>query len=292
MIRLNSFVSPSGPSGASPAKSRSSNEHLQRPTPSDEDEPRTGRFTHRSESRSSQHPQLLAQPLINLSRSPSPFFPRLRSAHQSEDEDEPDYPVDNDGILREPLVAPRTTHIKSSTKFWQKGGLGRYLLRTATGHQVYTGLLVFWLGGCQFGTLLINRFILWTGTYRLPYPLTMTLMQLAITHVLLLVFANLTRLARTPLANLGFEGIIAPSEPLTTGPQGYRRAQTPTTVWTRLAAILGISRGGITGGGIFDLNWRTTKQVLPLAVIFFAKVVLSNISYAYAHSSTLYHQTR
>jgi hypothetical protein len=40
--------------------------------------------------------------------------------------------------------------------------------------------------------------------------------------------------------------------------------------------------GGIAGGGLFEFDLQIAKLVLPCAVIFVAKVVLSNLSFAYA----------
>nr|POE49160.1 hypothetical protein CFP56_32310 [Quercus suber] len=276
MNQLHTFVSQVS---GSPAKSRTSSDFSHQRIPSDGDALRSGRHGHRPESQSSQYSDRLPAPLLSQSRTPSPLAARQRSARQSEDEEDPNGFADNDAIQQRPLV-PKKRQSATRTRLWQKGGLGRWLFQTPGGRDVYVLLLVFWLGGCQFGTLLINRFILWTGTYRLPYPLTMTLLQLVITHILLLGFANLTRVARTPLINLGFGGLVAPSEPLATGPQGFRRTPSPVGLWSRMASLCGISRGGITGSGVLDFNWRTFKQVLPLAIVFFAKVVLSNISYA------------
>jgi hypothetical protein len=40
--------------------------------------------------------------------------------------------------------------------------------------------------------------------------------------------------------------------------------------------------GGIAGGGLLEFDFQVVKQVLPVAVIFVAKVSLSNLSFAYA----------
>ncbi|GAB7366447.1 hypothetical protein MBLNU230_g8243t1 [Neophaeotheca triangularis] len=230
------------------------------------------------------HPRSI--PTITVSRSPSPSLRRIRSASQSEDEDYEDLALsNNDAALSRPLVGHGTsTRRGQRAGLWRKGGLGRFLFRTATGHQVYIGMLVFWLMGCQFGLLLMDRFLLWTGTYKFPYPLTLTMLQLLLTHLLLLAFASLTRLARGPLHNLGLGALVAPAEPLskTQAPQGYRRPQTSRTLSSRLARRLNPGTGGIAGGGLIDLDRKTVKQVLPVALIFLARVVLSNISYAYA----------
>ena len=102
-------------------------------------------------------------PLIDLSRSRSPLA-RIRSAAQSEDEDE--FEV-GDAAQSRPLVAKDiVTGGQKKIHIFQRGGLGQFLFGTAIGWQVYIAILVFWVGGCQFGTLLMNRFILWTGTYK------------------------------------------------------------------------------------------------------------------------------
>lgn len=106
-----------------------------------------------------------AVPLIDIgSRSTSPY-PRIRSAVQSEDEDD-DY--DLSSSLR-PLVGGgrNTGHEKGNWKMiFRQGGLGGFLLGTWIGWQIWVGLLVFWVGGCGFGLLLMNRFIMLTGVYK------------------------------------------------------------------------------------------------------------------------------
>jgi len=278
----------------SPAKSRTSNDYSYDRSRSVDSRSSQERYRDRPSSRSSrvsEHGYLdtpRSGPLISLSRSPSPFA-RQRSAHQSEDEGEGDdvghgY---NDTQDRPLLSRAAQTRSQPAKRLWQKGGLGHFLFHTPAGQKTYIGLLVFWLGGCQFGTVLLNRFILWTGTYKFPYPLTMTLFQLVITHLLLLGFANLTRLARSPLQALGLGAMVAPSEPLFDGPQGFRGLQGRHTFWTKLAHALGAGRGGIAGGGVFEFEWKTVKHILPFGVVFIAKLVLSNISYAYGLSCSL-----
>jgi hypothetical protein len=157
--------------------------------------------------------------LTNVSRSPSPYA-RSRSLVQSEDEEE--YELRNISQSR-PLVAMSEAGEEQTRKqrVFQRGGLGRFLFGTAVGWRAYLGLLVFWVGGCQFGTLLMNRFILWTGTYKFPYPLTLTLLQLCITHLFLLGFAALTRGLATPLRAIGLGAVIAPS-------RAYNKGNRPT----------------------------------------------------------------
>jgi len=266
----------------SPPKSRTSDD-LSHQTLSTDGSTRQGRYRDRP----SQTPELsyLDAPrsirLISLSRSPSPFA-RLRSAHQSEDEDEEETLADTRAGQVEPLVRRVSRNDPQYTKrLWQRGGLGHFLFNTPSGQRVYIGLLVFWLGGCEFGTLLLNRFIFWTGTYKFPYPLTMTLLQLLLTHTLLLGFANLTRIARSALCMLGLGAVVAPSGPYANGPQGFNQPPGRRTLWTKLANMLGLGRGGIAGGGLFEFRWMTAKHVLPLVLVFNAKLVLSNVSYAY-----------
>jgi hypothetical protein len=38
--------------------------------------------------------------------------------------------------------------------------------------------------------------------------------------------------------------------------------------------------GGIAGGGLFEFDVHIAKQVLPVAVVFIVKVLLSNFSFA------------
>lgn len=108
--------------------------------------------------RSSSEGQTGTLPLIELSRTPSPY-PRSRSGVQSEDEDDD---FEQSSTIR-PLVA---SDIGSAGRSWRRllhqGGLGSFFFGTWFGWQVYVGLLVFWVGGCGFGLLLMNRFILWS----------------------------------------------------------------------------------------------------------------------------------
>lgn len=104
-------------------------------------------------------------PLIDLgSRSNSPY-PRSRSAAQSEDEDDDFEPASS---IR-PLVSVGRGN--ASRGIISQGGLGAFLFGTWTGWQVWVGLLVFWVGGCSFGLLLMNRFIMLTGVYKCVSPI-------------------------------------------------------------------------------------------------------------------------
>ena len=102
-------------------------------------------------------------PLIDISRTPSPY-PRSRSAAQSEDEDDDFEPASS---IR-PLVS---SDIGGGGSTWKRvfrsGGLGNFFFGTWMGWQMYVGLLVFWVGGCGFGLLLMNRFILQSMAFTL-----------------------------------------------------------------------------------------------------------------------------
>ncbi|KAF2193518.1 hypothetical protein K469DRAFT_550019 [Zopfia rhizophila CBS 207.26] len=219
-------------------------------------------------------------PLIDMSRSsrsPSPY-PRSRSAAQSEDEDDDFEPASS---IR-PLVSSGVGRGGSVWKgFWRQGGLGGFFFGTWMGWQVWVGLLVFWVGGCGFGLLLMNRFILLTGVYKFPYPLTATYIQLLLTHILLIGFASLTRTLAGPLRRIGFGAAVAPAYP--TAPQGgaFRGSNKQPTI-LHFGRWLSNGTGGIAGGGLFEFDKQVAKQVLPLAVVFVVKVLLSNFSFAYA----------
>ena len=105
-----------------------------------------------------------AVPLIDIgSRSTSPY-PRVRSAAQSEDEDD-EYELSSS--IRPLVGGGRTNHERGNWKMiFRQGGLGAFLFGTWVGWQIWVGLLVFWVGGCGFGLLLMNRFIMLTGVYK------------------------------------------------------------------------------------------------------------------------------
>ncbi|THW13184.1 hypothetical protein D6D25_07334 [Aureobasidium pullulans] len=221
-------------------------------------------------------------PIVSIPRSPSPFA-TSKSTAQSEDEEE--YEMCNVSQSR-PLVAKDNMEGNRSIaqRIFQKGGIGQFLFGTAVGWRVYLGLLIFWVGGCQFGTLLMNRFILWTGTYKFPYPLTLTLLQLCITHLFLLGFAALTRGLAGPLRIIGLGAIVAPSQAYNKGnrPTRYTGGLRTKSVFTNVSNWFVHGSGGIAGGGLFEFQRNTAKHVFPVAIVFLAKTVLSNISFAYA----------
>ncbi|KAF2734276.1 hypothetical protein EJ04DRAFT_512638 [Polyplosphaeria fusca] len=158
------------------------------------------------------------------------------------------------------------------------------------GWQIWVGLLVFWVGGCGFGLLLMQRFIIQTGTYRLPYPLVETYVQLILTHLLLVGFASLTRVLGNPLRRLGFGAAVAPAYPVAPPGGAFRGSNKQPSILNILRWLTNGS-GGIAGGGLFEFDKQVAKQVLPLAIIFVAKVVLSNFSFSYT-SLTIYQLAR
>ncbi|OCK84661.1 hypothetical protein K432DRAFT_389366 [Lepidopterella palustris CBS 459.81] len=236
-----------------------------------------GRISHSSKNSGELQPGV---PLIDISRTPSPY-PRSRSAVQSEDEDDEFEPVSS---IR-PLVAEDIGSGGSSgwKKYFRNGGLGGFFFGTWMGWQIYVGLLVFWVGGCGYGLLLMNRFILWTGVYKFPYPLTATYIQLILTHILLIGFASLTRGIARPLRASGLSAAIAPSLPAAPPGGGFRGQSKGSRIpFLAFGRWLSNGTGGIAGGGIFEFDSEVAKQVLPLAVVYVGKVVLSNLSFAYA----------
>lgn len=111
----------------------------------------------------------------------------------------------------------------------------------------------------------------------------MTLIQLIITHLLILGFASLTRGLSRPLNKLGLGYVVAPSEAYTRGsrPTRYRGGLRHKSAWANIMRWLTHGSGGVAGGGLFEWQWQTAKHLLPVAVVFTAKIVLSNLSYAY-----------
>lgn len=101
----------------------------------------------------------------------------------------------------------------------------------------------------------------------------MTWIQLVLEHIFLIGFAGLTRLLSRPLQRLGLGAMVAPATPLSSG-QGFRGPA------RQRGGLLRGGNGGVAGGGIFEFEWPVAKHVVPLAVVYLAKVVLSNISFA------------
>lgn len=126
----------------------------------------------------------------------------------------------------------------------------------------------FW---CQYETTTTNE-------NRFPFPLTETYLQFLITHILLILVSSLLRSLSTALHFIGFGAAVPPSQPA--APQGgaYRGAKKPGI--SAFMRWLSNGSGGIAGGGLFELDWQVAKKVLPLAVIYVVKVLLSNFSFA------------
>jgi hypothetical protein len=88
-----------------------------------------------------------------------------------------------------------------------------------------------------------------------------------------------TRLLATPLRKLGFSSWIAPSTP----PAGTTHVQPRKGFYKLNPFYIIFSRtGGIAGAGLLDFDRGLALDVAPLAVVYVGKMVLSNISYAYA----------
>jgi len=114
--------------------------------------------------------------------------------------------------------------------------------------------------------------------------LTGTYLQLVLTHILLVGFSSLTRGLGNPLRRLGLGAAVAPTYPVAPAGGAFRNSNKPQSMVLRLARWFTSGSGGIAGGGLFEFDWQVAKQVLPLAVVFCFKVLLSNISFAYVTS--------
>lgn len=110
----------------------------------------------------------------------------------------------------------------------------------------------------------------------------MTLAQCLITHILVLAFASLTRGLSSFFNLLGLGAIVAPSHAFTKGnrPNRYRGGARTKSIMLNVREWLTHGSGGIAGGGLFEFQLKTAKHVLPVAIVFVAKLVLSNLSYA------------
>lgn len=104
-----------------------------------------------------------------------------------------------------------------------------------------------------------------------------------LTHILLVGFSSLTRALASPLRRLGLGAAVAPAIPV--APQGgaFRNVGAKSGA-ARFLRWLSNGAGGVAGGGLFEFDYSVGKQVLPLAVVFAVKVLLSNFSFAYAPS--------
>ncbi|KAM0123706.1 hypothetical protein ACHAP3_010919 [Botrytis cinerea] len=242
-------------------------------------------------------------PLINISRSPSPYRPTAASGPEPTSESDEEY--DNWGTSsRRPIlsgVEPKYTGWRYAL---YSGGLGQFLFNTSLGWRFYVGVLVFWLGGCGIGLTVMNRIVLWSGylqenytshtklmillagVYKFPWPLTTTFIELLITHGFLWLSAFLTRLASPVCVTAGLSSAVAPSTPLhNSSSPGFRGEGKKRGLLSTLGRLSSASSGGIAGGGLFEFDYAVARQVLPLAIIFVVKLILSNISFAYAELS-------
>jgi hypothetical protein len=114
---------------------------------------------------------------------------------------------------------------------------------------------------------------------RFPFPLAGTYIQLIITHILLIGFSSLTRALDRPFRWLGLGPAVAPAFPV--APQGGAyRGSNKKHVLRSIGRWLSHGSGGIAGGGLFEFDVQIARKVLPLAVIFVVKIVLSNFSFA------------
>ncbi|RFU30212.1 hypothetical protein B7463_g6137, partial [Scytalidium lignicola] len=171
-------------------------------------------FTARTTSQNSQSNSI---PLISISRSPSPFYRRRSGSNPASETEDDDFELQSSS--RQPFLEQgQGIHKAGSFKdLFYNGGLGYLLFQTNKGWQVYVGFLVLWLGGCGIGLI--------SGVYKFPYPLTTTLLEMLITHGLLLLSATLTRLLSPWLVAAGLTGAIAPSQPLQSSTSSTFRAK-------------------------------------------------------------------
>lgn len=238
-------------------------------------------------------------PLISISRSPSPFQRRHSGSNPASDSDDDDW--GDRSSSRHPFLPQEPRKLTGWKALLWGGGIGQFVFTTSIGWQLYVAILVLWLGGCEIGLILMNRIILWSGylkdnytshtklmeliagVYKFPYPLTTTLLEMLITHGFVILSAYITRLASPWLISSGLSGMIAPSRPLqsSTSP-GFRGQSRNTSGWGSVSKWTSSFSGGIAGGGLLEFDLQVVKQVLPLAIIFVAKVTLSNLSFAYA----------
>lgn len=125
------------------------------------DDPETLNISSDMSRQRSSTPDVGSVPLINFSPSPSPYSRKSTSLPHSEgEEDDEDFDHISAG---RPLVPSDTG---SGGRGWGRifydGTFGNWLFGTCEGWHVYVGLLTFWVLGCGFGLLLMNRFIMWS----------------------------------------------------------------------------------------------------------------------------------
>lgn len=238
-------------------------------------------------------------PLISISRSPSPYAHRELS-NAGSDTDDDDWGDSNLSSSRQPFLSQEDYKPTGWRRLVQGGGLGQWLFTTNSGWSFYIAILVLWLGGCEIGLTIMNRIILWSGylkdnytshtklmsliagVYKFPYPLTTTYIEMLITHGFVLLSAYITRWASPLLTNAGLSGMVAPSRPLQSSQSPGFRGQARRGALGIVSQWVSNWSGGIAGGGLFECDWQVARQVLPVAIIFVLKLLLSNLSFAYA----------
>ena len=81
------------------------------------------------------------------------------------------------------------------------------------------------------------------------------------------------------MRRLGFGGAVAPAYPVAPAGGAFRGSRKQPSI-LNFGRWLANGQGGIAGGGLFEFDRKVARQVLPLAVIFVLKVLLSNFSFA------------
>ncbi|CAZ80659.1 unnamed protein product [Tuber melanosporum] len=168
-------------------------------------------------------------------------------------------------------------------KWTRNGRLGWWLWNTQRGWVMYIGLLVTFYEGAAFTLSKVNGFTLLTGVYKFVYPITTTLFQLIMTQIFLYFAASVTRSFSRSLHTLGLGSMVAP---LPTPSKGKRRASG--------GGLRDFAKQLATGsreGCVFELKWTEAKKVVPVALIYSLKIVLSNIGFAYTNPP-IYHLSR
>ncbi|CAL3969550.1 unnamed protein product [Diplocarpon coronariae] len=236
-------------------------------------------------------------PLISISRSPSPYRRQHLDSNPTSETDDDEW--GDSYASSHPFILDRG---KLTGWRWlvYGGGMGHFFFNTPLGWQMYIGVLVFWLGGCQIGLTVMNRIILWSGylkenytshtklmymiagVYKFPYPLATTLIEMLMTHCWILLSAYITRWASPWLVTAGLSGGIAPSRPLHSPSSPELRGGKKHGFLATVSRWSSYNTGGIAGGGVFEFDAQVVRTVLPCAIIFVAKVSLSNLSFAYA----------
>jgi hypothetical protein len=118
------------------------------------------------------------------------------------------------------------------------------------------------------------------GVYKFPYPLAATWIQLFFAHLFCLMFAGLSRWMAQPLRKVGLSALVSPSFSTNSQVSGPRMLGFSSLNPLQFGRAIFLPLGGIAGGGVLEFNKKTAIIVLPLAITFVGKVLLSNISFA------------